>query len=168
MSVSWHKSVQSLATYQKTTSKEKLQMGSVMYQSLTRKEDDIQVPSRQDILPKPVKNSLPAPQALAVNDPNPKNAVAIYQPPQEKNEIAKDVIPNKPNSDDAVVLFQANFDMVPDFDILSAMCEIQDVVLENRSNIITPVTYTVFNNIPRNSMFSYCSIGTINFINSPK
>ena len=143
-------------------------MGSVMYQSLTRKEDEIQVPSRREILPKPVNKSLPAPQVPAINDLYPQNAVAIYQPPQEKNEIAKDVILNKPNSDDAVIPFEPVFDMVPDFDILSAMCEIQDVELENRSNIITPATNTVFNNIPRNSMFSNCSIGTINFINSPK
>ena len=168
MSVSGHKSGQSLATYQKTTSKEKLQMGSVMYQSLTRKEDKIQVPSRREILPKQVNKSIPAPKVLAINDLNPQNAIAIYQPTQEKSEIAKEVIANKPNCDDAVVLFQPSFDMVPDFDILSAMCEIQDPEPENRSNIFTPVTNTVFNNIPRNSMFSNCSIGTINFINSPK
>ena len=41
MSVSGHKSVQSLAIYQKTAEKEKIDMGKVLYQSVTRPEEEI-------------------------------------------------------------------------------------------------------------------------------
>ena len=164
MSVSRHKSVQSLATYQKTTSKEKMQMGSVMYQSLTRKEDEIQVPACREILPKPPQKAILPVQQPEILQENPQQAVAIYQPPEKIQKLPTEVVPNKPNCDDAIVPFEPSFDVVPEFDLLSALCEVQDQP-QNNTNI-TPVTNTVFNNIPRNSMFSNCSIGTINFYNS--
>ena len=41
MSVTGHKSVQSLEVYQCTEKKQKMEMGNVLFQSFTRKEDDI-------------------------------------------------------------------------------------------------------------------------------
>ena len=45
MSVTGHKSVQSLSVYQCTEKKQKLEMANVLFQSVTRKEDDIVRPS---------------------------------------------------------------------------------------------------------------------------
>ena len=41
MSVRGHTVVQSLAIYQKTAQKEKLEMGNMLYQSVTKREDEI-------------------------------------------------------------------------------------------------------------------------------
>ena len=43
MAVSSHKSVQSLAVYQKTKDKQKIQMGKALFQSMTREEDMIDI-----------------------------------------------------------------------------------------------------------------------------
>ena len=48
MSVTGHKSVQSLEVYQCTEKKQKMEMGNVLFQSFTRKEDDIAWPSLQE------------------------------------------------------------------------------------------------------------------------
>ena len=49
MSITGHKSVQSLTRYQKTQDKQKINLGNVMHQSLTRNEDEIIVPGRPAI-----------------------------------------------------------------------------------------------------------------------
>ena len=43
MAVSGHKSVQSLAIYQKTKENEKIKMGKALFQSMTRSEDEIDI-----------------------------------------------------------------------------------------------------------------------------
>ena len=48
MSVTGHKSVQSLTVYQHTEKKQKLDMGNVLFQSVTRKEEDIVRPANKD------------------------------------------------------------------------------------------------------------------------
>ena len=52
MSVSGHKSVQSLSIYQKTAAKQKLEMGNVLFQSVTKPEDQITRPKHKE-LPSP-------------------------------------------------------------------------------------------------------------------
>ena len=67
----------------------------------------------------------------------------------------------------AIVPFEANFedhDDLPDFDLLSAICDIEDAKQEE-NKIITPnvatCTSNVVNKIPK-SFFANCQIGTIN------
>ena len=47
MSVSGHKSVQSLTNYQRTQAKQKVNMGKILYQSMTRKEEEMESPELQ-------------------------------------------------------------------------------------------------------------------------
>ena len=61
MSVSGHKSVQSLAIYQKTKEKEKIKMGKALFQSMTRNEDKIDINKniKEIQAPRPVRLALP-------------------------------------------------------------------------------------------------------------
>ena len=47
MSVSGHKSIQSLAIYQKTKDKQKIQMQKALFDSMTKSKDDINVNRNQ-------------------------------------------------------------------------------------------------------------------------
>ena len=49
MSVLGHKSVQSLTNYQKTNQQQNISMGKVLYQSMTRAEEEINVPERKKL-----------------------------------------------------------------------------------------------------------------------
>ena len=62
MAVSGHESVQSLSIYQKTGSKEKLEIGNVLFQAVTKPEDEIVHPNKlKEIELPPVKQALPPP-----------------------------------------------------------------------------------------------------------
>ena len=75
MSVTGHKSVQTLANYQRTQDRQKIEMGKVLYQSMTNEEENIRrpipaieyAPSTSATTPKPAvqqKENVPEAQAL--------------------------------------------------------------------------------------------------------
>ena len=71
VSVSGHKSVQSLAIYQKTQDKQKIKMGKALLQSLTRNEDEIQVEETKKIgQPKPKPDSIMAEKSESALTPS--------------------------------------------------------------------------------------------------
>ena len=73
MSVSGHKSVQSLTNYQRTKPKQKIQMGDVLHQSMRKTEETIQVNKITPAIEYPKQN--------AVSIAQPKlNAVIPYEP----------------------------------------------------------------------------------------
>ena len=147
MAVSGHKSVQSLAIYQKTQHKQKEKMGNVLFQSMIKPEDEIIVQEKPKQLPAPTRQeALPAPpqqQAMASSSER-----ALVPVVQNKENMKCDLIP-----------FEANFnddDGVSDIDLLSALCGLENnVTVANTSTVVT-------NTIPR-AMFANCQIGTINF-----
>ena len=152
MAVSGHKSVQSLAIYQKTAQKEKLEMANVLFQSVTRPEDQIKRLTLKEIQ---------GPQQLKALPPVPaSNAVALIPEEKQEENINCDIIvPYEPQFDDQEV---------SDVDILSALCGIESEGKQAEiTKLQTPSTTmtNVMNNFP-NAMFSNCStvnIGTINF-----
>ena len=77
MSITGHKSVQSLTRYQKTQDKEKIAMGHVMHQSMTRTEDEISVPERKALGNKPIPKAIEGNVTVNVAS----NAVALYTTP---------------------------------------------------------------------------------------
>ena len=81
MAVTGHKSVQSLAIYQKTQDKQKTAMGKVMHQSMMRKEEEIEIPTRCQLAPPPQRLQLPPP-------PNP--GTAIISPSEN---VGADIVP---------------------------------------------------------------------------
>ena len=145
MSVTGHKSVQSLAIYQKTKEKEKTQMGKVLFQSMTKPEDQINITQQRAIAPS-------QPQQ-AIMPPPPPPAVA-----------------EKPNAQAAIVPFQPQLDdqEVPEFDICEILEDIEKqnqqgpsatskaLVTSNKSNT------NVMNNTPK-TCFANCTIGNITF-----
>ena len=161
MSVSGHKSVQSLTNYQCTQPRQKISMGKVLYQCMTREEDEItrsqvQVESGQNIkaidFPHNPQCDLPA---IA-----PRNVV------QQKENVTPSA---------ALVPFQPNFEdqEVPDFDLMAILNDMEkeeDKTIEKKgkSEQTTSVNTTsnVVNQIPK-SMFSYCTIQNVTF-NMPK
>ena len=148
MSVSGHKSVQSLSIYQKTAQKEKIEMGKVLFQSVTKPEDEIQRPDLLEIAAaSPLKALPPAPIQNAVNPTT----------PQEEG------LPQNASTGNEIVQFEPNFDedTVSDVDLLSALCAVEN---NNQSTVATTST-NVLNSFPQ-AMFSNCgniTIGTINF-----
>ena len=149
MSVSGHKSMQSLAIYQKTKDKKKIQMGKALFQSMTRNEDEIDVTPNKKELPAPCKNQaiMPAPQKKQTTT---ETAIAPYTPLQNKENVTAEM-----------VLFEPNFgeDDLSDMDILSAICGVPEITttVSNTSN----TTSNVLNTIPK-AMFANCQIGSIN------
>ena len=148
MAVSGHKSIQSLAVYQKTKEKQKLQMGKALLQSMTRSEDEIDVNKRQQIesVPKAKAQPPPLPQ---VPDPNVMAA---------QSETAIIPVQQKDNATAEIILFEANFEGdISDMDLLSAICRVQENInsattVTNTSNVVTTT--------PR-AMFANCKIGAI-------
>ena len=138
MSVSGHKSVQSLAIYiKKTQHKQKELMGNALFQSMTKPENEIQ------IQPAPVKPALTAPPQMAVQS---EKALVPVMPIQ--NNVTAELVP-----------FEADFndDGLSDIDLLSALCGV-----ENTNVTVTNSNTVVTNTMPR-AMFANCQIGTINF-----
>ena len=152
MAVSGHKSVQSLAIYQKTKQKQKIQMGKALFQSMTRKEDDIDVntPKKKEIEgPKQHKAIMPA-RNLTDMAAQSETALAPYDQDQNKENTTQPLIP-----------FEAEFDKddLSDMDILSAICGVPEVTTSTVSN--TTNTSNVMTTIPK-AMFANCQIGSIN------
>ena len=142
MSVSGHKSVQSLATYQKTDNKKKIEMGKALFDSMN-KDTNKQLKAPQE------KLALPAPEST-------KQLVV-------ESEVA--VTPRAIMDAHAVIPYEPTFDDdIPDFDLLNAICE-----MEQNNTPQIPVTMSasvantshVVNQIPK-ALFANCHIGTIN------
>ena len=153
MSITGHKSVQSLTRYQRTQDREKISMRNVMHQSLTKEEDQIVVPIRGVN-----KNQLEIGFGNDVPVPLPQLAIA---------PVSKEII-EKPNSSDAIVPFQPQFDQdeVNDFDLVQILKEV-----EENEKLAIPTTTSmmashVVNNIPK-SLFHNCTIQNVT-INMPK
>ena len=150
MSISGHKSIQSLAIYQKTAPKEKLEMGNILFQSVTKPEDEIM---------RPVLPQLQNIQQLKALPPVPTECAAVPLPIEdatttmENKENTTEIVPYEPNFND---------DQVSDVDLLSAICGIEQNVNENT----VTTTNSVMNNSFPKAMFTNCgnvTIGTINF-----
>ena len=148
MSVSGHKSVQSLAIYQKTRDHQKHEMGKALFDSMTKKEEDI---TRMQCVTAPKQmQALPPPEPTVMS----AQSETALVPAANVNE---NFVPFQPNFED--------HDDVTDVDLLSALCGIN----ENADGSINSVTTTLANTrntsnfvtMP-NSMFANCQIGTIN------
>ena len=95
MSITGHKSVQTLTNYQRTQDKKKIEMGVVIHQSMTREEDQINIASKPQIEPPPPVNAIeypPQPSTMAVT-------------PRQNVIQQKAIIPFEPNFDDQEVDF---------------------------------------------------------------
>ena len=78
MSVTRHKSVQSLTVYQHTEKKQKLDMGNVLFQSVTRKEEDIVRPANKDpLVPKRKEIEYNAKLTLPQLTPSRQDKIAV-------------------------------------------------------------------------------------------
>ena len=148
MSVSGHKSVQSLTNYQRTQPKQKVQMGNVLHQALTKEEDNIVVPGRRQIESgnmKAIENSVVTPRTPAI-----ENAPNV-------------------NAERALIPFEANFDEedIPDFDLMEMLNEFEaksnkENMTTNAAKVAVTSNNTVMNNVPK-SLFSNCNIQNITF-----
>ena len=171
MSVLGHKSVQSLVNYQKTRDIQKLEMGDVLFQSMTKNKQEIQRKTPLKELPSPqMMYALPAPYDYNDRTFKPKThnesetatePVTKKMKTQEKeqeDQVHKAIVPYQPNFDE---------DVVSDLDLLSALCDVEH---QNENSVLTTTNSTaisnrIMNNLPQ-SMFANCShvsIGTINF-----
>ena len=140
MAISGHKSVQSLAIYQKTKQKDKLRMGKALFQSMTRAEDEIDV-NQKEIEAREIR-ALPPLQGLPIND-------ASIQ--SEKASAPLMAVDNKPNSSDAIVPFEPNFqnDDISDIDLLNAICGVSEEIktttsVTNTSNVVHAAPKAMF------------------------
>ena len=129
MSVTGHKSVQSLTIYQRVQEPKKLEMGNVLHTSLMTPD---------------------ALLAVTAKDTNP-NMRAIEQAPAPSN-ISK-ITKNKDEQpkEDAIIPFEPNFDEhddVPDFDLLSYIADIQNEELHP----IEPKSKQTTNTLTSNTM----------------
>ena len=160
MSITGHKSVQSLTRYQRTQDLQKITMGNVMHQALTRQEENIIVPRRAILMQ---NETPPFPQQgnVSFNITSPRRAMA----PISFNEPIR---PKKENVTNEIVPFEANFkeDSIPDFDLVSIL---NDVEKEEKTKNTTKPNQTamvstsqVVNNIPK-SLFHNCTIQNITF-----
>ena len=155
MSVTGHKSVQSLAIYQKTQTKTKQEMGSIIGQAMNNKDDDIQrnTPAR----------ALPAPPLQPVQIQG--NTPALPPPPPPPPQMMPQVVENKENSTSAIVPFNPNFDddqQVPSFDISALINEVMNEGQQPPQAITNTQNTQNIQNIPR-SLFHGCSIANITF-----
>ena len=158
MTVSGHKSVQSLATYQKARDTQKMQMSEGLFQAMTCKEDEIQIarcPPLRAILPKETAKMTPLQNKVLPELP----------PPTLEAQMKPNVVQNKENSTKEVVPYEPNFDDVPDIHLLSVLADLEK--LETKPDQVAVTTTTtntqnILNNVPR-SLFSNCTIGNVHF-----
>ena len=107
MSVSGHKSVQSLTNYQRTQPKQKIEMGHVLYQSMTRSEQEITRPSMKE-LPTTSMKSIKIPHSVVA----------------PRTPVLQDICP-----ENAVIPFEPNFDNendIPDFDLMAMLHDFEE------------------------------------------
>ena len=162
MSVSGHKLVQSLTNYQKTRDLQKLEMGDVLFQSMTKQEENIkrknviELPSPQQnfALPAPSPATSPSnvfPNILALppvpyqNSPVPANANPKILQPQQEDKVHDAVVPYFPNFEE---------DTVSDVDLISALCDVETEQVHVPTTS-TAISNRVMNNLPK-AMFATC------------
>ena len=152
MAVSGHKSVQSLANYQRTQPKQKITMGKALYQSMTRMEEDMNM---QHL---PPNNQLKAIENVpTASTTEPRMALALTTPQPKNIQPAEAMIP----FDDGLE------QEVPDFDLVDFLDQIEK---ENKTtntnttgqNVAVSTTTSQVQNIPK-SMFANCNIQNITF-----
>ena len=167
MSITGHKSVQSLTRYQKTQDQQKIAMGHVMHQSLTRQESDITVKDRKELCGKKKAKAIQYGRYNVNVNVGPSNAVTLVTP--------QNIVQNKENVSAEIIPFESNMEFgdVSDFDLLQMINEVGE--RENLTQNLTPTTTTnssammsnnVLNNMPK-SWFHNCTIQNVTF-NMPK
>ena len=145
MSVSGHKSVQSLAVYQKTDNKKKIKMEKVLCESMSKEDNTKAITGKIPNL------ALPPPSCPKVQLP-----LESQQAVTPKQNIM---------ADNKMIPFEPTFDEdITDIDLLSAICEIEDKEATMPNNVMatTSTTNNFVNQVPR-GLFVNCQIGTINF-----
>ena len=147
MSITGHKSVQTLANYQRTQNKQEMEMGQVLYQSMTRNESQI---SRRNNNQDEELGAVDFP----VSPPQPQLAIA----PKHNMDMTANISKEK-----AVVPFQPDFSdqEVPDFDLVSILDDLEKEKKQQNNNSVQ-ATSNVVNNVPR-SMFANCQIQNVTF-----
>lgn len=142
MSMTGHKSVQSLTIYQPVQNKKKIEMGQVLQKSLS---------SDDDTLIKAIQNPVPPKQAIA-------------QSPQQAIEAPKQLANENIRKSNAVVPFEPNFDDddLAGIDWLQVLCDAENSTKQLQDTARdTSVSNTLMHQ--RNSpMFANCKIGNIN------
>ena len=168
MSVSGHKSVQSLAIYQKTDDKKKREMGDVLAQAMSTNDENIQRKKFRSLPPVPEKLALPPPENSAQHQGIEARNRQIF----DNNQAAA----NAPNVEASIIPFDPNLDkssdqQVPSFDLLDLINSVMSdeekspenaVQTQGSSNSISSSSTTNNINVPR-SMFSNCNIGNVIF-----
>ena len=147
MSMSGHKSVQSLTVYQRVQDERKIEMGKVLSSAMSKSDDAL----LQEIEAQPKIPSLPPP---VPKEPTPLKAI---QPPVEINAV----VPYEPNFDD-----DEDFDNIDWLKVLCDMENTQEVTTPKANTSVAPSTMNTLSTTmmqQRNSpMFAGCKIGTIN------
>ena len=146
MSMTGHKSVQSLTVYHRVQDKKKMEMGQVLGNALVTTDEEL----LQQILP--AQHEL-APAMMTSTITSPQKAI---EPPVQQ--------PNIGNENNILLSYEPNFDEdIDGTDWLKLLCEVED---QNRNLLPMPLSETLVNNCTvtqRNSpMFSNCKIGNIN------
>ena len=186
MAITGHKSIDSLAIYQRVKSDEKLMMGMCLTFSLLRPEDVIfmqnsleieNIPKQVHALPAPIQeNTTPAtpPPAKRMLTESPKiqsnelvpleNAITPYQPQPKIND--------SPNFDLMALIAEVENDELPDDQLLLAasQCEAQ---LPPTMNNLMPITTTTASSTTAvmkrisnpTPTFTNCTFGTIGTLN---
>ena len=159
MSVSGHKSVQSLAIYQKTKDAQKINMGKVLFQSMTKDESEIDInPELKAVIRNKKKVENPMPATTPVTKEQPVMAV------QSENAMTP-AVKELPNTSMELVPFEPQFDDdISDVDLLSALCGLEEIP---STNVVATTQNTIVTAVPK-SMFSNCKIGTLNITISKK
>ena len=173
MSITGHKSVDSLAIYQRIKSDEKLMMGMCLTLSLLRPEDASMIQNRTDS-PQVSKIALPAPAAPTSTNVLPschqnskdliplENAITPYQPP---------VSADTTNLDLMALIADVQSEEIPDEELVLAATQCESEMLPT-SQMLLPVTTTstsattvmrkITNPTPT---FTNCTFGTIGTLN---
>ena len=156
MSITGHKSVQSLTRYQKTKDRQKIAMGNVMHQSLIMPEDNIVVGERKEIQGNRLKRG--------IEYQNVRVDIRALVTPQQ-------ILPEKENVSDKIVPFDSNMEFgdVPDLDLLQMITQVE-AEEEKKNKQVTPTTTTmtamlssnILNNVPK-SLFHNCTIQNVTF-----
>ena len=148
MSISGHKSIQSLAVYQRTDTNQKIKMGKTLSGSL-QAEYQHALPRTEQLKALPVPKSQ---MQIALKET--ENATTIKEWPEENETPAIALDANLHDDEE-----------MPDIDLLKAICDIE----ENQNEVTKPTkcsttvanTQNVYNQVPK-SFFANCQIGTIN------
>ena len=173
MSVSGHKSVASLAIYERIQEDKKLMMGMCLSFSLLHPEDAIMIHNSvnlPEIEPQPQEiKALPTLKAISTNSPIQEksllpleNAIAPYQPKPPADENEKKILIS-------AIIAEVQNDEIPDEDMVLAATQCEQSITEN--SVMPPTTSTKSSVMRRSTTtypsqtFSGCTFGSIGTIN---